>query len=102
MPSSVILVVGLGFCAQSLESCRSSPAGQLRLSWMIRQATQGPGCFRPDPDRRGSEIGQRDLLTLDDAYRRRVRPGRHGTLAGFVARLVERGLPAARSHVEDP
>ncbi|HTQ91369.1 MAG TPA: hypothetical protein VMK84_17930, partial [Streptosporangiaceae bacterium] len=68
----------------------------------FRHAAQGARGLDPDPDRGRGEVGERDLLHLDDPHRLRVGAGRDGPLAGLVARLVEDGLPAVGAEVEDP
>jgi hypothetical protein len=65
-------------------------------------AAQGACRLDPDPDRRGGEVGQRDLFYLDDLHCFRVRARRDRALASLVPRLIEHGLPAAGSGVEYP
>src|ERR1700749_3827085 len=69
---------------------------------MVRHAAEGARGLDPDPDRRGREVGQRDLFYLDDLHRVRVGAGRDRALAGVFLRFVEYRLSAARADVENP
>ena len=69
---------------------------------MFRHAAQGACRLDPDPDRGRGEVGERDLVHLDDLYRPRVGTGGDGPFAGLVPCLVEDGLPAVGAEVEDP
>ena len=71
------------------------------LAGLVQAAERARG-LGPDPDRRRGEVGQRDFLDLDDLDRAGVGARGDRVLPGLAAGLVERGLPAAGAHVEDP
>src|SRR5216683_5729560 len=68
-------------------------AGQPRLEMLLGHATKRTGGLSPDSHRRIGEVGQRDLLELDDPHVVRIGAGRYRVFSRLVAGLRQDSCP---------